>query len=133
MLRLIFPIIMLLAVGCTHRVYVPYEIRSSLSDSAYRVANTADTLILRDSVTTFINGDTVLIQSVRDRLRTRLRVDTVLRTISDTITTTRTITVEKEKPRSTMQKAINATGIISLVVIILIAARFIVRYLSKNN
>ena len=99
MLRLIFMLIPLLWAGCTRRVYVPYETHASLTDSAYRAVNTSDTLIMRDSVTTFVRGDTVHRITVRDRLRTRTRSDTVVRTVRDTVRTVRTIAVEKEKPR----------------------------------
>ena len=87
MLRLIFMLIPLLWAGCTRRVYVPYETHASLTDSAYRAVNTSDTLIMRDSVTTFVRGDTV------HRI------------------TVRTIAVEKEKPRSAAHDALRTAGL----------------------
>ena len=111
MLRLIFMLIPLLWAGCTRRVYVPYETHASLTDSAYRAVNTSDTLIMRDSVTTFVRGDTVHRITVRDRLRTRTRSDTVVRTVRDTVSTVRTIAVEKEKPRSAAHDALRNAGL----------------------
>lgn len=78
-------LVLMLLCGCTRKVYVPVE-RTVLHTDTFRQQQLrVDSFYLHDSTAVFISGDTVRITRYRDRLRDRLRVDTVYRTIGDTV------------------------------------------------
>ena len=63
----------LLSVGCTRKVYVPMEtVRTEYKDRV-QVQTRIDSVFQRDSISVFINGDTVRIEKWRDRIKYRDR------------------------------------------------------------
>lgn len=78
-------LVLMLLCGCTRKVYVPVE-RTVLHTDTFRQQQLrVDSFYLHDSTAVFISGDTVRITRYRDRLRDRLRVDTIYRAIGDTV------------------------------------------------
>lgn len=72
-----------LLCGCSRRIYVPVE-RVRI-DSVAQWKTRIDSVELRDSVTVIIRGDTVTRDRIRYLQRTRVRHDTVLRVLRDTV------------------------------------------------
>lgn len=75
----------LMLAGCTRRVYVPVENVTVRCDTVRLTAWRCDTIMMRDSVTTLISGDTVTREVVRERLRIRSQRDTVRLVSTDTV------------------------------------------------
>lgn len=83
----------ILCGGCSRKVTaVMAESHENSHDSVAAVSAIRDTLILRDSVATFISGDTVYVRSASVRERLRTVTDTLVRTRRDTVTVIREIT-----------------------------------------
>lgn len=76
--------------GCTSTRYVPVEtVRETTThttDTLRLVQLRVDTILERDSVAVIVRGDTVWQTRFRDRLRVRLRHDTVKEVSRDTVT-----------------------------------------------
>lgn len=73
--------------SCTRKVYVPTEtVRTEYRDKVVE-SLLVDTVSLRDSVSVYVNGDTVRITKFRDRWRTRIveRHDTCTVTKTDSV------------------------------------------------
>ncbi len=91
----------MLLCGCSRRVYVPVE--TVRVDTLVKLAVRVDSVRLTDSV--YVSertvGDTVYVVKTRTRWRDRLqlRVDTVYRSKTDTITKVVEVVVEKKAKR----------------------------------
>lgn len=86
-MRYVFIIVFLafLVCGCARKVFVPVERIIVKVDSVKRSAIRADSVAVSDSVMIFVQGDTVVCREVRDRVRTRVLIDTVERVLCDTV------------------------------------------------
>ena len=87
--KILLPICMvplLLASGCTKKIYVPVE--SVSRDTLIETRLRADTLILRDTLLRIERGDTVYERVIHWRDRFRSKVDTVYQTRIDTVAKT---------------------------------------------
>ncbi len=79
-------------MSCTRKVYVPVEsVRTEYKDRV-QVEMRVDSVFQRDSVSVFINGDTVRIEKWRDRIKYRDRE------VHDTLTVVRTDSVAVPYP-----------------------------------
>lgn len=78
-------LVLMLLCGCTHKVYVPVERTVVHTDTLRLFTARVDSFYLHDSTVIMQSGDTVRITRYRDRLRNRLRVDTIYRAIGDTV------------------------------------------------
>lgn len=72
-------------VGCARKVYVPVEHTEVRTDTVVRLRWRTDSVVVRDSVSTEMRGDTVVLTRVRDRWRSREVRDTLWRTRCDTV------------------------------------------------
>ena len=63
----------LLCGGCTRKVYVPMETERTEYKDRVQVQTRIDSVFQRDSISVFINGDTVRIEKWRDRIKYRDR------------------------------------------------------------
>lgn len=75
----------LLMAACSKKVYVPVErtvvrtdsVAVHRADSLTRLLHTRDTLVIRDSITTTVRGDTIIKEAWRTRDRVSIIRDTV--------------------------------------------------------
>lgn len=109
-------VLFILLGSCTRQVYVPVEKEVIHTDTLYQTQLRVDSIMLRDSVAVYVSGDTVRITRYRDRYRDRLRVDTVYRSLIDSVRVEVPVPVEKELTR--WQKARMSLGDIALGVLI---------------
>ena len=75
-----------MVIGCTRKVYLPVE--KVKIDTVYQFKGRSDSVLERDSIYFAVKGDTVVKEVYSLRLRNRLRVDTLYRTLRDTVTVT---------------------------------------------
>lgn len=75
----------LILAGCTRTVYVPVENTSHTTDTVRLVNLRTDSVVQRDSVAVYVNGDTVRITRWRDRFRYRDRTDTVYKAVTASV------------------------------------------------
>lgn len=140
----------LLMAACSKKVYVPVErtvvrtdsVAVHRADSLTRLLHTRDTLVIRDSITTTVRGDTVYKEAWRIRDRVSIIGDTVrigngfeLQQLHhDTIREPQIIEVEKEVVKEVEKKppwwkrTLQYTGGAALILLMLwIAAKAILR------
>lgn len=134
----------LLMAACSKKVYVPVErtvvrtdsVAVHRADSLTRLLHTRDTIVIRDSITTTVRGDTVYKEAwrIRDRvsvMRDTLRIGsgfTLAETHRDTIRQPRIVEVEKRvevrAPLRWYQRALQWAGAAALLLPLLwLAAR----------
>lgn len=134
----------LLMAACSKKVYVPVErtvvrtdsVAVHRADSLTRLLHTRDTLVIRDSITTTVRGDTVYKEAwrIRDRvsvMRDTLRIGsgfTLAETHRDTIRHPQIVEVEKRvevrAPLRWYQRALQWAGAAALLLPLLwLAAR----------
>ena len=95
-----FLLVLILALsGCTRTVYMPAESTATRTDTVRVLTQRVDSVVMRDSVAVYINGDTVRITQYRDRYRDRLRVDTLYRSVTDTLRVSVPYPVERQLTR----------------------------------
>lgn len=130
--------------ACSKKVYVPVErtvvrtdsVAVHRADSLTRLLHTRDTLVIRDSITTTVRGDTVYKEAwrIRDRvsvMRDTLRIgsgSTLAETHRDTIRQPQIVEVEKRvevrAPLRWYQRALQWAGAAALLLPLLwLAAR----------
>lgn len=130
--------------SCSKKVYVPVERTRTVTDSVAirradsltRLLHTRDTLVIRDSITTTVRGDTVYKEAwrIRDRvsvMRDTLRIGsgfTLAETHRDTIRQPQIVEVEKRvevrAPLRWYQRALQWAGAAALLLPLLwLAAR----------
>lgn len=91
----LFICLLVLATGCTRKVYVPVESTVSRTDTIYSAKVHVDSVIMRDSVAVFQKGDTVMITKYRDRYRVKELTDTVYQSAIDSVKVSVPYPVEK--------------------------------------
>lgn len=82
---LVWGILISMLCGCTRTVYVPTESKALQTDTVWRLRFKTDTLLVHDSVTVMLRGDTVVVEKYRDRYRVRELRDTVYRSMVDSV------------------------------------------------
>ena len=103
-MALLAALLLLLAVaavtsGCTRTTYVPVESKALHSDTVWQLRHITDTLMMRDSVAVMQRGDTVYVTKHRDRFRYSERIDTVYRSLIDSVRVTVPYPVERKLSR----------------------------------
>lgn len=87
--------LLVIATGCSRKVYVPVESTVSRTDTVYSAKVRVDSVIMRDSVAVFQKGDTVMITKYRDRYRVKELTDTVYQSVIDSVKVSVPYPVEK--------------------------------------
>lgn len=87
--------LLVLATGCSRKVYVPVESVVSRTDTVYSAKVRVDSVIMHDSVAVFQKGDTVMITKYRDRYRVKELTDTVYQSAIDSVKVSVPYPVEK--------------------------------------
>lgn len=87
--------LLVIATGCSRKVYVPVENSVSRTDTVYSAKVRVDSVIIRDSVSVFQKGDTVMITKYRDRYRVKELTDTVYQSVIDSVKVSVPYPVEK--------------------------------------
>lgn len=95
----LFICLLVLASGCSRKVYAPVESAVSRTDTIYSAKVRVDSVIMRDSVAVFQKGDTVLITKYRDRYRVKELTDTVYQSAIDSVKVSVPYPVERELSR----------------------------------
>lgn len=95
----LFICLLVLASGCSRKVYVPVESVVSRTDTIYSAKVRVDSVIMRDSVAVFQKGDTVTITKYRDRYRVKELTDTVYQSAIDSVKVSVPYPVERELSR----------------------------------
>lgn len=95
----LFICLLVLASGCSRKVYVPVESVVSRTDTIYSAKVRIDSVIMRDSVAVFQKGDTVTITKYRDRYRVKELTDTVYQSAIDSVKVSVPYPVERELSR----------------------------------
>lgn len=109
-----------IAGGCHRKSVAPVMVEVPVyhSDTLRELREMRDSVWLRDSVFLYVRGDTVVKESYRDRRLYRLRVDTLVKSVRDTVVVTR---VEKVPVRMTgWQRLRMQAGDAALVLILLL-------------
>ena len=115
-----------IAGGCHRKSVAPVMVEVPVyhSDTLRELREMHDSVWLRDSVFLYVRGDTVVKESYRDRRLYRLRVDTLVKSVRDTVVVTR---VEKVPVRMTgWQRLRMQAGDAALVLILLLMLRKLV-------
>lgn len=109
--------------GCTTTTkYVPVERVTHHTDTVRELAVRIDSVMTRDSVAVYIRGDTVFMTKWRDRFRYSERVDTVYRSVADSIRVPQPYPVERKLTAWEQTKmdfggwALAAVGILAVAV-----------------
>ena len=131
----ILPILCLvLLCGChgtktlTERVEVPVVVTQEHTIESVRIDHVRDTLVQRDSIYHFVQGDTVRIERWHylQGMTNVVRVDTVHVTDSVQVPVVTTQTIEKEvevpRPLSWAQKTLMIFGGVSMIAVLLLIA-----------
>lgn len=131
----ILPILYLvLLCGChgtktiTERVEVPVVVTQEHTIESMRIDHVRDTLVLRDSIYHYVQGDTVRIERWHYLQGTTnvVRVDTVHVTESVQVPVVTTQTIEREvevpRPLSWAQKTLMVFGGVSMIAVLLLIA-----------
>ena len=83
--------------GCTTTTkYVPVERVTHHTDTERELAVRIDSVMTRDSVAVYMSGDTVYLTKWRDRFRYSERIDTVYRSVADSIRVPQPYPVERK-------------------------------------
>lgn len=118
--------------GCTRTVYTPVESVSMRSDTVRVLTQRVDSVVMRDSVAVYINGDTVRITQYRDRYRDRLRVDTLYRSVTDTLRVSVPYPIERQLSKWEQTKMdFGGMAIGALVIAVCAAVVWLVRSFRK--
>lgn len=82
--------------GCSTTKYIPVESKGIKTDTVYLSKLRVDSVFLHDSISVVSKGDTVEITRVRDRVKKIERVDTIFRTVRDSVEVQVPYPVERE-------------------------------------
>ena len=83
--------------GCTTTTkYVPVERVTHHTDTVRELAVRIDSVMTRDSVAVYMSGDTVYLTKWRDRFRYSERIDTVYRSVADSVRVPQPYPVERK-------------------------------------
>lgn len=128
----LFICLLVLASGCSRKVYVPVESVVSRTDTIYSAKVRVDSVIMRDSVAVFQKGDTVLITKYRDRYRVKELTDTVYQSAIDSVKVSVPYPVERELSRWERTKMdFGGMAIGALVIALCVAVAWLIKKLRK--
>lgn len=103
--------------SCTRKIYIPVEQTQHSADTLWRTLWRTDTIIDRDTLQTFVKGDSVMIERIRWRYRVKEKHDTIRQTHTDSIYVREPYPVEvvreTARPLSWWQKTLMTLGGIS--------------------
>ena len=118
--------VLVLMTGCKQIEYVPIEIQTH--DTVYQSKIERDSVWLHDSILVKEKGDSVFIEKWHTKIREVLKVDTVYRSKSDTVTIPKPYPVE-QKPTFTqrMKYYIQAIGFSVFVIVLLLVFQWFFR------
>ena len=109
----------LCAAGCCRHTVADSTAASAAHTEALMSHNA-----LRDTLTVVQRGDTVRERAVAWRYRSVIVHDTVERTLTDTVTVTRTVTVAQASPWAPLRRAVALTAYaLGAIVIVYVAVR----------
>lgn len=128
----LFICLLVLATGCSRKVYVPVESAVSRTDTIYSAKVRVDSVIMRDSVAVFQKGDTVLITKYRDRYRVKELTDTVYQSAIDSVKISVPYPVERELSRWERTKMdFGGMAIGALVIALCVAVAWLIKKFRK--
>lgn len=128
----LFICLLVLATGCSRKVYVPVESVVSRTDTIYSAKVRIDSVIMRDSVAVFQKGDTVLITKYRDRYRVKELTDTVYQSAIDSVKVSVPYPVERELSRWERTKMdFGGAAIGALVIALCVAVAWLIKKFRK--
>lgn len=128
----LFICLLVLATGCSRKVYVPVESTFSRTDTIYSAKVRVDSVIMRDSVAVFQKGDTVLITKYRDRYRVKELTDTVYQSAIDSVKISVPYPVERELSRWERTKMdFGGMAIGALVIALCVAVAWLIKKFRK--
>lgn len=128
----LFICLLVLATGCSRKVYVPVESAVSRTDTIYSAKVRVDSVIMRDSVAVFQKGDTVLITKYRDRYRVKELTDTVYQSAIDSVKVSVPYPVERELSRWERTKMdFGGMAIGALVIALCVAVAWLIKKFRK--
>lgn len=128
----LFICLLVLASGCSRKVYVPVESVVSRTDTIYSAKVRVDSVIMRDSVAVFQKGDTVLITKYRDRYRVKELTDTVYQSAIDSVKVSVPYPVERELSRWERTKMdFGGMAIGALVIALCVAVAWLIKKFRK--
>lgn len=128
----LFICLLVLASGCSRKVYVPVESVVSRTDTIYSAKVRVDSVIMRDSVAVFQKGDTVLITKYRDRYRVKELTDTVYQSAIDSVKISAPYPVERELSRWERTKMdFGGMAIGALVIALCVAVAWLIKKFRK--
>ena len=128
----LFICLLVLASGCSRKVYVPVESVVSRTDTIYSAKVRVDSVIMRDSVSVFQKGDTVLITKYRDRYRVKELTDTVYQSAIDSVKVSVPYPVERELSRWERTKMdFGGMAIGALVIALCVAVAWLIKKFRK--
>lgn len=124
--------LLVLATGCSRKVYVPVESVVSRTDTIYSAKVRVDSVIMRDSVAVFQKGDTVTITKYRDRYRLKELTDTVYQSAIDSVKISAPYPVERELSRWERTKMdFGGMAIGALVIALCVAVAWLIKKFRK--
>jgi hypothetical protein len=128
----LFICLLVLATGCSRKVYVPVESAVSRTDTIYSAKVRVDSVIMRDSVAVFQKGDTVTITKYRDRYRVKELTDTVYQSAIDSVKISVPYPVERELSRWERTKMdFGGMAIGALVIALCVAVAWLIKKFRK--
>lgn len=128
----LFICLLVLATGCSRKVYVPVESAVSRTDTIYSAKVRVDSVIMRDSVAVFQKGDTVMITKYRDRYRVKELTDTVYQSAIDSVKVSVPYPVERELSRWERTKMdFGGMAIGALVIALCVAVAWLIKKFRK--
>lgn len=128
----LFICLLVLASGCSRKVYVPVESIVSRTDTIYSAKVRVDSVIMRDSVAVFQKGDTVTITKYRDRYRVKELTDTVYQSAIDSVKVSVPYPVERELSRWERTKMdFGGMAIGALVIALCVAVAWLIKKFRK--
>lgn len=129
MIILILLVMALSFSGCTKTIYVPAESVRVSTDSAYKAVYVDRLTVERDTVNTYMQGDTVVKSVIKWRIRNVETYDTVCKVKTDSVYIEKPYPVEVirevEKKLKWWQTTLMWTGIVSLLGICIAAWRLV--------
>lgn len=128
----LFICLLVLATGCSRKVYVPVESVVSRTDTIYSAKVRVDSVIMRDSVAVFQKGDTVTITKYRDRYRVKELTDTVYQSAIDSVKVSVPYPVERELSRWERTKMdFGGMAIGAIVIALCVAVAWLIKKFRK--
>lgn len=120
--------LLILSSGCSKKVYVPAETLRESTDTLRVNTLRHDSIHLRDSIVTIIQGDTLRIERYRDKYHTRIIRDTIMQTSHEFIEVPVIVEREKEISRlNRLQKFLIGLGEVTFLSLFLLLILWICR------